>query len=105
MNIYEALYILDPNIEEEQTQAEIESILSDVREKGGEILSTQDVGRKQLAYTIKKRDEGRYVLIYIKIDGKALDSIKAKYKLDQRILRYMILRIKEEQMLLPQDEI
>jgi len=104
LNLYEFMYIIDSSIGEEQIDAEIGTILDDIREKGGEIISTRDMGTRQLAYPINKCEDGKYLLAYIKIDGKALDAVKAKYKLDSRIVRYLILRIKEEQMIVPREE-
>ena len=104
MNVYEFMYIFDPNVPDEGVDAEIDDLLADIKDKGGEVISAQRLGKKQLAYTISKCDEGHYFLAYVKIDGKVLDSIKAKYKLDAKIIRYMILNIKEEHMLVPQEE-
>jgi len=104
LNIYEAMYIIIPELEEAAVDTEIETILADIRDKGGEIISTQKIGRKPLAYNIKKRDEGFYFLAYFKIDGKKLDPVKEKYKLDQNILRYMVIKTRPDRISQPQEE-
>ncbi len=106
MNIYEAMYIIDPKLGEDELDGEIQVILDGIKENGGEIISTKNLGKRDLAYSIKKSQEGAYFLVYFKLaDGKVLDSIKDKYKLDTKILRYMILRNKQEQVPEPQKEI
>ena len=66
MNIYEFMYIFDPNIPDEGVDAEIDELLADIKDKGGEVISIQRLGKKQLAYTINKCEEGHYFLAYIK---------------------------------------
>ena len=104
MNIYEAMYILSPELEEQQIDTEIETIQSDIRDNGGEIISTEKMGKRLLAYSIKKQDEGFYFLVYFKLEGAALGPIKDKYRLNASIIRYMILRIKENQIPQPEPE-
>ena len=104
MNIYEAMYIFDPGLEDQAVDTEIETILADIKDKGGEIILTDKMGRRQMAYNIKNQEDGFYFLAYFKAEGKALGPLKEKYSLDQNILRYMILRTREDRIHQPGEE-
>jgi small subunit ribosomal protein S6 len=98
------MYIFDPGLEDQAVDTEIETILADIKDKGGEIILTEKLGRRQLAYDIKKKEDGIYFLAYFKAEGKALAPLKEKYRLDQNILRYMILRTREDRIQRPEEE-
>ncbi len=78
MNLYEAMYILNSTLSEEDTESAIESLKSDITSKNGEIVQVEKMGKKQLAYPIKKMTEGYYLLMYFKILPHEISNLNSK---------------------------
>jgi small subunit ribosomal protein S6 len=96
VNTYESMIILNPDFTEEELQAENEKILSLIKSLGGEFLKTDDWGKRTLAYEIKKKREGYYLINYFRLDTKKITELENQYKLNENILRYNLLRTEEE---------
>ncbi len=91
MRTYEVLFILSPQVpEEEATQLITE--LKGVAEKTGATLKNEEAwGRRRLAYTIQKFHEGNYHLFVFESEG-SLSELDRRMKNSDRILRHMIVR-------------
>ena len=89
---YENLFILEPSLSEEDTKGEIEAITKVIDKYKGEVETTDIWGKRMLAYPIKDKDEGFYVLFEVKFPPENIDNLKKELELNQRILRYFILR-------------
>ncbi|MDR1930675.1 MAG: 30S ribosomal protein S6 [Treponema sp.] len=82
-------------LEEDQYQAGKETILADLAAQGAEIIKTDEQGDRDLAYEIKKRKRGRYLLFTIKLDPVKLKELDRIFKLNANVLRYLFVRIEE----------
>ena len=60
MRKYETIFILDPDLEEEQAQSVIEKVKGIITQTNGEILKVEDWGKRKLAYEVKKKPKGHY---------------------------------------------
>jgi|SRR5690554_1483148 len=96
INTYESMIILNPDFSEEELQAENEKILNLIKSLGGEFLKTDDWGKRNLAYEIKKKREGYYLINFFRLDTKKITELENQYKLNENILRYNLLRTEEE---------
>ena len=63
MNIYEKIVIIDPNIDDTAAEETVGKIKDIIINKGGEILKTENWGRRRLAYILNKHQKGNYILI------------------------------------------
>ena len=95
MRTYEVLFILSPQVAEEEAT----SLISDFRtiaEKTGATLKNEEAwGRRRLAYPIHKFNEGNYHLFVFESDG-SLAELDRRMKNSDRILRHMIVRTDED---------
>ncbi len=89
---YENLFILEPSLSEEEAKGEIEAITKIIGKYEGKVEATDVWGKRMLAYPIKKKNDGFYVLLEVKFPPEKIDNLKKEFELDQRILRYFILR-------------
>ncbi|MDR1030149.1 MAG: 30S ribosomal protein S6 [Treponema sp.] len=80
-------------LEEDQHKAGREQVLADLAAQGGEIEKTDEVGDKDLAYEIKKRRRGRYVLFTLKVDPVKVAVLDRIFKLNAHILKYLFVKI------------
>jgi len=100
LNTYEAMFLFDPAAahEWERVEAEIRRIME---RAGAELLVCRKWDERKLAYEIRGRKRGCYVLTYFRAPGDRIAGIERDTKLSDAILRCLILRadeVSEEQM-------
>lgn len=95
MRTYEVLFILSPQVAEEEATA-LTTEFRGVAEKTGATLKNEEAwGRRRLAYPIQKFNEGNYHLFVFESDG-SLAELDRRMKNSDRILRHMIVRTDED---------
>ncbi len=95
MRTYEVLFILSPQIPEEEATALISEFRS-VAEKTGATLKNEEAwGRRRLAYPIQKNTEGNYHLFVFESDG-SLAELDRRMRNSDRVLRHIIVRTDED---------
>jgi small subunit ribosomal protein S6 len=82
-------------LEEDQHQAGRELLLTDLGNNGVEIEKTDEIGDRDLAYEVKKRRRGKYVLFTIKADPEKIDHMDRVFKLNANLLKYLFVKIEE----------
>ena len=91
MRNYEAMFIFSPDITEEKLDKEIKSINRSIKTHGKGDVKFVNLGKKTLAYPIKKFDEGIYVNYQFSAQPLAITKIKKSLKHRESVLRVMIL--------------
>ncbi len=89
MRRYEIVFIVDPELSEEQRQPLFDKLKGLVPEDQGLLVKFDDWGHKRLAYEIKKHTRGYYVLMDFCGNGALVKEIERNMRLDDRILKYM----------------
>lgn len=94
---YELMIILDPFLEEAETNAQLDKAQEQVKRRGGDITNVDAWGKRRLAYEISKKNEGFYVLISFDAAGEAepLSELERTLRLDEKVMRVMLTRIPE----------
>ncbi|MDR0731284.1 MAG: 30S ribosomal protein S6 [Treponema sp.] len=82
-------------LEEDQHRAGRALVLSDLAANGAEIEKTDETGDRDLAYEIKKRRRGKYVLFTLKLDPVKIAVLDRVFKLNANILKYLFVRLEE----------
>ncbi len=93
MSIYEVTYILRPSLEESEVEERLNAIAEIVKGQGGEVSSTERLGKKRLAYEIKDLREGNYVVMQFKSDAAVSKELERQLKLHEDVLRALIVRL------------
>lgn len=91
MKKYEAVFILDIRKTNDEGAAFSKEFADLIASLGGEMESTTPMGRRQFTYEINRRKAGIYFDFIFLLDTAKVIDIKEKYKLDDRILRNMIV--------------
>jgi len=86
---YESYIIIDGNLEDTAIDEEITKYESFFRKNEIEINNLERMGRKRLAYQIKKKQNGFYVCFQITAPPQTISKLERTYKLDENILRYL----------------
>ena len=82
-------------LEEDQHKAGREQLLNDLNANGVTIEKTDETGDRDLAYEIKKRKRGKYVLFTIKADPAKIENLDRIFKLNANVLKYLFVNIEE----------
>jgi len=82
-------------MEEDQHRAGREQLLADLASNGVEIEKTDEIGDRDLAYEVKKRTRGKYVLFVIKADPAKITVLDRIFKLNANLLKYLFVRVDE----------
>ncbi len=96
MHEYELTVVIDPEIVEEDVPAAIERVSAAVTTRGGEIVDMQPWGRRRLAYPIRRRTEGNYVVSQIRLDPARAHEMESGFRISEEILRHLLIRKDEE---------
>ena len=93
MKKYEAVLILNPNLSSkvEDFKEEFNKLLTDNSFK---ITKLEDVGRRQLAYSINNHNKGHYLLMNLEGEPSKLLEIETKIKYNESIIRHLVLAVK-----------
>lgn len=97
MNSYEVIFILDPVLTEDGVEAEIGAVREVVAKKGGEVAEVQKWGKKRLAYEVKKRRDGQYILMKVGGPGGVVADLDRHFRITETILKGMVVRAEEPQ--------
>ena len=89
---YETMYILRPDIAEDEVTNHIDKYNKLLEEAGGTILDSQMRGKRRLAYQIKKHREGIYVQLSHQGDGQHIFKIEKAMRLSEDVIRYMTVK-------------
>jgi len=94
MKKYEAVIILNPNLSSkvDEFKKDFEKLLSD---NSFIIAKTEDIGRKQLAYSINNHNKGHYILFNLEGDPSKLIELETKIKYNESIIRHLFIVVKE----------
>ena len=95
MRHYELMVIFP--LEEDQHKAGREKLLTDLGNNGVEIDKTDEIGDRDLAYEIKKRKRGRYVLFTIRSDPAVIVNLDRIFKLNANLLKYLFVNIESKE--------
>lgn len=91
MRQYEIVYIFDTALTEDQVNEKLEKFHKNITSGSGEITEVDHWGKRQLAYPIKKATSGAYVVVQFKADTDVLPELERVLKLDDDLMRYLIV--------------
>ena len=94
MKKYEAVIVLNPNLSSkvDNFKKDFEKLLKD---NSFNIVKTEDIGRRQLAYSIANHNKGHYILFNLEGDPSKLLEIETKIKYNESIIRHLFIVVKE----------
>ena len=95
MNKYEIMFILKSN-EEEAIKSEVSSLKAIITDMNGEITNEKEMGKRKLAYPIKKELNGYYYVINVNANNDAIAEFDRKAKINENVIRHLIIRLDEE---------
>lgn len=101
MRPYEAMFIVRPQLEDEQVDATVKKVEESITRLGGELARSEKKGKKRLAYEVKDQRDGHYVLLNFNLDSTKLPEIERQFRLNEDVIRHLVLRQEEVGPVLP----
>jgi small subunit ribosomal protein S6 len=93
---YEVMFIVRPDVVEEELDKLIEGFSTTVTGGGGEIKSAEKMGRRKLAYQVGKFNEGSYILLTVAADGKLVAELERRLRVTEPVIKFITVRTDEE---------
>ena len=91
MREYEIVYVVRPDLSDEDRAAKIERVHSLIAENSGQLGKVEDWGKRVLAYEIKHYTDGYYGLAEFQLEPDKVKSLADRLNIDEEILRYQII--------------
>lgn len=93
---YEVVFIIDPDAEDAEVMRLTEAVQKIITDQGGSVTKTEMMGKRQLAYEINHKRDGVYVLLEVDGSGAEIAELERRMRVNDRILRYMTVRVDED---------
>ena len=96
MNNYETLYVLKPTLTDEETAANIAKIEEILVREGAQILATNNMGMRKLAYPVEKNERGVYTIVYFKAAGTIVNELERNLKFNEEVIKYLTVKYSKQ---------
>lgn len=94
---YEVMFIVRPDVEDADLDKLIAGFENTVTSGGGNVRSAEKLGRRKLAYTVRKFNDGNYILLTIDADGKLVAELERRLRVTEPVIKFITVRMDEEQ--------
>ena len=91
MNKYESVIIVNPNVDEAGLKA-LEEKFTGLINENGKVESVENMGKKRLAYEIKKFKEGTYMIFNFEANPDSIKELERVYRITDDIIKYIVIR-------------
>jgi len=94
--IYEVMFIIRPDVPEDEVEKLITNLEGSVTSSGGTV-KTERMGKRRLAYTVRKFQEGIYVLMTVEGAGQMVHELERRLRVTEPVIKFLTVRVDEEQ--------
>jgi small subunit ribosomal protein S6 len=94
---YELMFIVRPDMAEEDQDKLISTLETVVTTSGGQVKSVEKMGKRRLAYTVRRFHEGLYMLLTVEGGGGLIHELERRLRVTEPVIKFLTVRIDEEQ--------
>jgi small subunit ribosomal protein S6 len=94
---YELMFIVRPDMTDEDLEKLISTLQAAVSSAGGSIKNVEKMGKRRLAYTVRKFHEGVYILLTVEGGGAVMHELERRLRVTEQVIKFLTVRIDEEQ--------
>jgi small subunit ribosomal protein S6 len=95
--VYELMFIVRPDMVEEEQDKLISTLESAVSSSGGKVRSMERMGKRRLAYTVRRFHDGIYILLTVEGGGALIHELERRLRVTEPVIKFLTVRIDEEQ--------
>jgi len=99
MNLYEKIIILDANLEDTAADETVGKIRDIIINQGGEILKTEKLGRRKLAYELNKHQKGNYILLLFKSPPPTIAELEKQCRIMDTVIKFMVIKLTKKKQI------
>jgi small subunit ribosomal protein S6 len=93
---YEVMFIVRPDLTEEDVDKLIATLQNHATSAGATVQNVEKMGKRRLAYDVKKFSDGQYVLFVLQADGKAVHELERRLRVSEPVIKFITVRTDEE---------
>ena len=94
MNKYESVIIINPSVDDEKVK-DLEQKFTDLINKDGKLTKIDELGKKKLAYEVRKNKEGIYVVLYFEANPSLITELERNYRITDEVIKFIVIRVEE----------
>ncbi len=94
---YEVMFILRPDIVAEEADKLIAGFEATINKGNGKLVSSEKLGNRKLAYTVRKFNEGNYNLLTVEADGSLVAELERRLRVTEPVIKFITVRMDEEE--------
>ena len=94
---YELMFIVRPDMPEEEQDKLISTVETQVGTAGGTVKNVERMGKRRLAYIVRKFQDGIYVLLTLEGEGGMVKEVERRLRVTEPVIKFMTVRVDEEQ--------
>lgn len=94
---YEVMFILRPDIAAEEADKLIAGFEATITKGNGKLVSSEKLGNRRLAYTVRKFNEGNYNLLTVEADGSLVAELERRLRVTEPVIKFITVRMDEEE--------
>ncbi len=94
--VYEVMFIVRPDVVEEEVDKLIAGFSTSVTNGGGMVKNVDKMGRRKLAYMVRKFNDGNYVLLTVEAGGAVVLELERRLRVTEPVIKFITVRIDEE---------
>src|SRR5213080_461609 len=94
---YELMFIVRPDMAEEDQDKLISMLESAVSSSGGNVKNVEKMGKRRLAYTVRRFHDGIYILLTVEGGGALIHELERRLRVTEPVIKFLTVRIDEEQ--------
>jgi small subunit ribosomal protein S6 len=95
--VYELMFIVRPDMVEEEQDKLISTLETAVSSSGGKVKSMERMGKRRLAYTVRRFHDGIYILLTVEGGGALIHELERRLRVTEPVIKFLTVRIDEEQ--------
>lgn len=92
---YETVFILKPTLSSEKVDAVLAKAKGIITSNEGTVIFSDSMGKRRLAYPVKKYNEGSYYLFHFSSDGKVIAELENFFRTSDSVIKYITLKIEK----------
>ena len=92
MTCYETLFVVKPTLTEEEIAATITKVKDVLTKEGAELVGTNDMGMRKLAYPVQKHDRGYYTVLFYKAEGTIINELERNLKISEDVIKFLSVK-------------
>jgi small subunit ribosomal protein S6 len=94
---YELMFIVRPDMVEEDQDKLLSTLETAVSSSGGQVKNVERMGKRRLAYTVRRFNDGIYVLLTVEGSGGMVHELERRLRVTEPVIKFLTVRIDEEQ--------